>query len=360
MGNRVIQVGLSRRERNILKAIVHQYVRTGRPVGSRKVAKLDEEGLSAATVRNVMASLEKIGFLTQPHTSAGRVPTDKGYRFYVDSLLETRMLSDREVNRIRRSLEPEVDPGKLMSRTSQILSSLSSNIGFVLGPPLSLTTMKRIAFIKISQQRISVILVTHSGLVQHRLIHVDKDLSQDELDQASGYLVENFAGKTLMQIRDDLVELMKKEKALYDRMMKNVILLGSAGLKAPESAEEESEVYFGRTSQIIERLELEDISLVKVLFDIVEKKKRLVKIITECLNEEHKGTAVMIGLGRHIPGMSDWALVSSPYLYNRQIIGHLGVLGPARMEYGKAISLVDYVAKLFGQLISRSAPTRIS
>lgn len=350
---------LDQRSRRILRSIIQEYVRTGKAVGSRRLARMDREGLSAATIRNIVANLEDMGFVTQPHTSAGRIPTDKGYRFYVDSLLETKGLSTREVERIRHSLAHEADPGELMTKTSQILSALSDNVGFVLAPPLSLSTLRHIEFVGISRRRILVILVTQTGLVQHRLVHINENLGQADLDQAGRYLVRNFAGKTLLQIRDELLSLMSEEKALYDRMLKTVILLGCASLVPSDTdVSRESEVYWGTTSRIMQKPELADVNRMIALFQAFEEKGRLLKIITECLRADAGGPTVTIGLGKHLPGMRDWALVSSPYTYDNQVVGSLGILGPARMQYAKTISLVDYVAKLFGQLLS-SNQTRL-
>ena len=341
------------RSQEVLKGIIQEYVRTGKPVGSRRLTGSNREGLSSATIRNVMAELEELDLVTQPHTSAGRVPTAEGYRFYVDSLLNTRRLPSQEADQIKLSLEPETDPGELMNKTSQLLSTWSNNVGFVLAPPVSTAIMKHVKFIRISRQRILVILVTGSGLVQHRLIHLDQDFRQSELDQAGRYLVAHFEGKTLVEIRAELLDLMLEEKSLYDRLLTSVILLGAASLvKQDHEDDEESEVYLGGTAHIIQKPELADINRMIALFQTFEEKGRLVKIISECLKTNPSGPTVLIGLEKNIPGMRDWALVSSPYLYNQKVIGGLGILGPSRMEYEKTISLVDYVAKLFSKLLS--------
>ena len=340
------------RPREVLKAIVREYVRSGKPVGSRLLAKAYKEGLSAATLRNVMAELEEMGLVTQPHTSAGRIPSTKGYRFYVDSIESAWKLPNRQAARIKQSLEPEGDPEELMHKTSQLLSTLSDNVGFVLAPPVSAATMKHIKFIKNPRQRILVILVTGSGLVQHRLIHLDQDFAQSELDQAGRYLVAHFEGKTLVEIRAELVGRMLEDKSLYDRLLMNAVLLGTASLvKSEDEEDEETEVYLGGTTRIMQKPELADIDRMITLFQTFEEKDRLVKIINECLKISSSEPSVRIGLGKDVPGMRDWALVSSPYLHNQKVIGSLGILGPSRMEYEKTISLVDYVAKLFSELL---------
>ncbi len=352
MPKRVETVDLSQRERGILKTLIKEYVHSGKPVGSRRLAKISREHLSPATIRNVMADLEEMGFVTQPHTSAGRVPTDKGYRFYVDSLAHTRELSDKEASRIKEILGQAADPDELMNIASQVLSSASQNVGFVVAPPVSQAVMKHINFVKISTHRILVILVSLNGHVHHQLVQIDEDLPQSDLDQAAHYLVEHFEGQPLRNIRDRLLELMGEEKALYDRLLRNVVLLGTASLLTTVSeAEEKPELYVGSTSQIIQKPELADVSRMILLFQTFEEKSRLVKILTECLKVDETGPVVTIGLEKHIPGLREWALISSTYPYN-QGMGTLGILGPSRMEYEKAISLVDYVAKLFGKILS--------
>ena len=346
---------LNRRERDVLRVLIREYIRNGRPVGSSRLAKLHWEQLSPATMRNAMASLEEMGFVAQPHTSAGRVPTAKGYRFYVDALLQEKQLSKQEFSLIRKSLGQQIDPGELMTKTSQVLSSFSNNLGFVLVPPISRAVLKHIEFVRLSARRILVILVTGAGLVQHRIIRWEKDLTQTDLDQAGLYLSTHFKGKTLLEIRDELLRLMSEEKSLYDRSLKNVVLLGSAGLMRIETEErEEASVYLVGASRIVQKPEMANINRMIALFKTFEEKNRLVNIINECLKVNPSGLTVTIGLEKHLPAMRDWALVTSPYLHNRKIMGGLGILGPSRMEYDRAISLVAYVAKLFGELLDNN------
>lgn len=347
---------LNERARNVLRHIIQEHVRTGKPVGSRRLSRIYPERLSPATLRNVMADLEELGYVSQPHTSAGRVPTPDGYRLYVRNLLKADRLSSQQIEQIEESLRDETDPGELMSKASRVLAACSSHMGFVLSPPLSHSVMKHIEFVRLTRQRILVILVTRTGLVQHRMVSLEEDLTQSELDQAGHYLVENFSGKSLVEIRSELIKLMSQEKALYDRILKNVILLGSAGLIRADAEESEvSDVYLGGTSTIIRNFEVAEIDRMIALFQTFEEKSRLIKIIGECLKEDETGPTVTIGLEEHIPGMKDWSLITSRYLYDHRTAGTLGILGPSRMEYAKAISLVDYVAKLFGRILTRAS-----
>lgn len=341
----------SGRYEEILKSVVREFIRSGKPVGSRRLSKTIKEELSPATIRNVMADLEDEGYLIQPHTSAGRVPTPKGYRFFVDRLTRTRQLSDRKVDRIRSSLMEERNPGRMMSKTSQILSSLSDNVGFVLVPPLSLAVMKHIEFVKISPRRVLVILVSQRGFVQQKIIDLTEEMSQADLDQASHYLVKNYEGQTLIAVRDSLLRLMMEDRARYDRMLRNVILLSSQSLLDSDPSDD-SKVYLGGTSHIIEKAELTERQQLIGLFQAFEEKDRLFRILNECVREDRPGPSVIIGLDKHLPGMDNFALISAPYAYDGGTMGTLGILGPCRMEYDKAIGVVDSVARLFGSLLS--------
>ena len=343
-----------RRAGNILRVLVPEYIRSGRPVGSRQLAGLCQESLSPATIRSVTAHLEELGFLAQPHRSAGRVPTGMGYRFYADSLSKASELSPRELRRIREILEREMDPENLMDKTSQILSTHSDSMGFVLAQPLELAVMKHIQFVKVSARRVLVVVIAGAGSVQHRLVAVPKNLSQTDLDQAGRYLIRHFEGNTLPQIRDKLLSLTSGEGS-QENPIKNAILLGSASLPDSDlSSQGESGVYLGGTAQIIEKPELADHQQASALLRALEKKSQLAKILTECLQAEEPGPTVTIGLDKHIPEMGGWAVISCPYLYHRQVSGSLGILGPARMSYEKGISLVGSVAKLFGRILSNN------
>ncbi len=346
---------LDERSCNVLKTLIKEFIRVGQPVGSRRLSRIYREKLSPATLRNVMADLEEGGYLTHPHASAGRVPTTAGYRFYVECLLQSKDLSPAESQAIRCSLEEEQDPAELMSKASQLLSSYTNNIGIVLAPPISRTVMKHIEFVRLSDERILVILVSRTGFVRHRLIQVEGVMTQEELNKAGRYLNENFAGRNLLEIRAELVRLMSQERALYDRLLHNVILLGSATLsRADEGDEEEPEVFLDGTSRVIHRLRDDSLDRLISLMETLERRSHLVKIIVACLSTEADRPTVTIGLEEHIPEMANWTLIASPYQYDRQMTGTLGVLGPSRMEYDRAISLVDYVAKLFGQLMERN------
>ncbi|NLT65667.1 MAG: heat-inducible transcription repressor HrcA [Acidobacteria bacterium] len=338
------------RNREILHWVIATFIATGRPVGSRKIARHSREQLSPATVRNIMAELEEMGYLHQPHASAGRVPTDKAYRFYVDYLLKRRGLSPRERNIIDRDLRLDDTAEHLMARTSQLLSRVSKNIGIVLSPPISRVALETIHFTKLTDNRILVIIVSRSGIVQNRIIHYSGDISQTELDQAARYLVENFKDQTLSEIRTQILQMLQKEKALYDDFMQRVISLGM-GAFADTQDQMDVEVYLDGASNLINTPEFSDINKMKLLFETIEQKNRLATLLSRCIEEDSQEVRITIGAENALPGIEDCALITSRYRVGEKTQGSLGILGPTRMEYARAISLVDYVARLFGRVL---------
>src|SRR3954471_15223628 len=222
------------RKTEILAAIVRAHVATGQPVGSLSLAQQSSERLSSATIRNICSELEDEGYLTHPHTSAGRMPTDKGYRFYVDRVIGSTKLSRSDAARINERLLDEetlASPERLMERTSQLLSQLSDNVGIVVTPSISKDIMHHIEFVRLPDARILVITVSSAARVQDRLIRVDSEFTQDELNKTARYLLDNFRAWTLTEIRDELLRRMNEEKALYDNLLRNAVLLCGQGLQ---------------------------------------------------------------------------------------------------------------------------------
>jgi heat-inducible transcriptional repressor len=341
---------VNERIREILHWIIATFILTGRPVGSRRIARHSREQLSAATVRNIMADLEEMGYLHQPHASAGRVPTDKAYRFYVDYLLKRRNLSSRERDIINRDLRLDDSAEHLMARASQVLSRISKNVGIVVSPPISRVSLKHVHFIKLVDNRILVILVSRAGIVQNRVIHYSDEISQTELDQAAGYIVEHFKDRTLLEIRNQILKMIQREQALYDGFMQRVITLSTQAFSDPDS-ELGNDVYLDGASNLIKTPEFSDINRMRLLFETIEQKSRLAALISRCIEGDTQEVKITIGAENALPGIEDCALITSRYAIDEKTHGSLGILGPTRMEYARAISLVDYVARLFGRVL---------
>lgn len=339
---------LDDRKKEILAAIVKVHVTTGQPVGSFMLAKQSSERLSSATMRNICAELEEEGYLTHPHTSAGRVPTDKGYRYYVDHLMSATKLSPSDAAVINRQLLDEEtlsSPERMMERTSQLLSQLSDNVGIVVPPSVSQDRLHHIEFVKLPDSRILVITASSVGRVQDRLIRLDEELSQDDLNATARYLIENFRGMSLAEIRDELLSRMTEEKALYDQLLRNAMLLFSQSLRAGD----QPDVFIEGASNIIAKPDFSDTERMRALFKMFEQKGRIVKILNECIEDARRESiAVRIGSENRFLDLRDCTVIASPCFYgNGETAGSIGVVGPTRIEYDRLISIVTYIASVF-------------
>lgn len=342
---------LDDRSREMLALLIRTHISTGEPVGSRTISKLTREGLSAATVRNIIADLEESGYLEQPHTSAGRVPSDKGYRFYVDHILEEKRLSESDQSALEAGLFGAQWPNteQLMARASHLLSELSESVGIVISPSIAHDVIKHIDFVRMGDGRILVITVSRAGIVQDRLVIIDEDLSQDELNRTANYINANFGGMSLVAIRSELIKRLSEEKAIYDRLLQNTVKLWNRGLEGDETAD----VFVDGASNIIIKPDFTDAERMRELLRVFEEKSRLIKILNECVGPaEERSVTVRIGAENNIPGLRGCALITSNYRSGDNVIGSLGVVGPVRMEYARTIGLVNYVARLLEQALT--------
>jgi heat-inducible transcriptional repressor len=340
---------LDDRDREILKLIIRSYVTSGEPVGSRTLAKSMEWRLSPATIRNIMADLEEAGYLAQPHTSAGRIPSEKGYRFYVDNLTDSGRLSKSDERYISRMLAESDSPEDVMARASVVLSTISKNVGIVIAPPMGAIILKHIEFLDLSDGKILVIFVSTSGLVQRKLIRVGERYTQDELDKAGRYLVEKFSGKTLTEIRNELLRMMQAERSMFDRMLSLLQTWGET-LSEPSNADG---IYLQGTTNIINQPEFADVQRMRMLFQMFEEKGRLVKILNECIaSNPPEGVRIAIGSELGVPDMRGFTLITSSYASSDHMTGFLGIIGPTRMEYERGISIVEYLGRVVGEMIN--------
>jgi heat-inducible transcriptional repressor len=344
--------GLSGRTQDILQLLIRTYISSGEPVGSKTLSGQLKGGLSPATIRNTMAELEEAGFLTHPHTSAGRVPSEKGFRLFVDTLPESETHDKTAERRIARMLGDDNDtPEELMSRTSFVLSDISKNIGIVIAPPLATTQLKHIEFLDLGDGKILVIFVSKSGLLQRRVIRVTDRYPQNELDSAGRFLVERFSERTLTEIRNELLKMMEVERSMYDRML-NLISTWNDTLDAENEPGPDS-VFVQGTLNVLNKPEFADVGKMRELFQMFEEKGRLVKILNECIAANAtEGVKVVIGSELGIPTMRDFTVITSTYGSRDNTTGFLGIIGPIRMEYGTVISAVSCLRKLVGQRIN--------
>jgi heat-inducible transcriptional repressor len=343
---------LDERSREVLKSLIQVHVATGEPVGSENLAQVMGRALSSATLRGIMADLEKKGYLDHPHTSAGRLPTDEGYRAYVDSLMGPATLAARDAAAITSAIRgvDGAPPEQVMENASHVLSRQSGNLGFVLIPDLDAATFRHVDLVRLPHPRILVVLVSMSGLVTNKVIEVDDDMTQDDLQACANYLNVNFSGLALPTIRLRLLDLMQQEKALYDSLLKRAV---SVGERAFSGAGEPS-VYLDGASNILRQPELADRDLMQALFQAFEEKGRLVKIVNACLSP--RGVRITIGHENPDPDLHSVALVTATIPLEAGAGWGLGVMGSTRMEYPRMIALVEHVARALDQALKELRP----
>jgi heat-inducible transcriptional repressor len=337
---------LDERSRDVLKSLVQLHVSTGEPVGSESLARALGRTLSSATLRNTMAELEKRGYLEQPHTSAGRQPTDEGYRVYVDSLMSHTSLAPRDAAAIESELRThEGSPSHVMETASHVLSHHSGKVGFALVPDMARATLRRVDLVRLPYPRILVVMVSLTGLVTNRIIEVEEEMTQEELQACANYLNAHFSGLALTAIRARLLELMRQDKALYDSLLKTVISVGGQAF----SARGEADLYLEGTSNLLEATELSDLARMRSLFKTFEEKGRLVKILNACLGRD--GVRITIGHENPDPDLRQVAVVTATVTLDPDEAWGIGVVGGTRMEYARMIALVDHVARALNQTL---------
>lgn len=338
---------LDERSREVLRSLIRLHVATGEPVGSESLARAMHASVSPATLRNIMGDLERRGLLEHPHTSAGRMPTDEGYRVFVDSLMSARPLPPREAAAIDSELRAgEGSTRQVLETASHVLSKLSRNVGFVLGPDPGRTVCRQVDLVPLPARRVLVVLVSQAGLVSNRIVEVDEEIGREDLQACANYLNRHFAGMTLLAIRARLLQLMKEEKALYDSLLKRVVTLGE---KAFSPAGEPGEVYLDGTANILDLPGFEDVRRMRGLFQAFEEKSRLVRILNACLGDG--GVRIIIGHENPDPDLHSLAVVSAVCPLEGATGLGLGVMGSTRMEYARTIGIVDHVARAVSQAL---------
>jgi heat-inducible transcriptional repressor len=336
---------LNERGKQILEAIIEDYISTAEPVGSRTITRRHGISLSPATVRNVMSDLEELGYLASPHTSAGRVPTEKAYRLYVDSLLRVRGVSRDEEDEIRRhcSLTGK-DLASSLKEVSRMLSSLSHYMGIVAAPRLAANVYRHLEFLQLGGQRLLAILVTESGVVQNKIIQVSEPIDAEDLIRMANYLNRLLKGLTLGQVRSRILQEMQDEKTRYDALLTQALRLSQETL-----ADDESEVFVEGHTTIIEQPEFADIGRMKEIFRAFEEKGQLLNLLDRCMAAP--GVQIFIGEESHLSRMAGMSLITSTFVTGRNTLGVLGVVGPTRMGYAKVIPIVDYTARLVSRIM---------
>ena len=338
-----VEPELSDRARHFLKVLIERYIRDGQPVGSRTLARDAKLDLSPATVRNVMADLEEMGLVRSPHTSAGRVPTVKGYRLFVDSLISLKPMDDKEIERLRGELAGADLPHDLAESASRLLSGITHMAGVVMMPRQERVTIRELQFVPLSERRLLAILVTSQGEVLNRVVETERPFKRPELERASRFINEHYAGLDLETIQKRLVDELEAHRRDLDRLMAEALTVANRALQVEEG--EDDFVVTGQTN-LMDFDELARLDRIKELFEAFAEKQQILHLLERCVRG--RGVQLYIGEESGYGPLEPCSLVTAPYKVDDQVVGVLGVIGPTRMAYDRVIPLVDVTARLLG------------
>ena len=333
----------SDRAQHLLRVLIQRYIRDGQPVGSRTLSKDSGLDLSPATIRNVMSDLEEMGMVSAPHTSAGRVPTPKGYRLFVDTLVRYRQPKDNDIDVLRSQIQRKADDaGALVSSVSSMLSDFTSLAGVVTVPQAQHAALRQIEFLPLSENRILAILVINDREVQNRILHTDRDYSSSELQQAANFINEHYAGKELPQVREQIVDDLDKTRDSMNQAMHDIIAVAQSAIEeAPQAGGEY--VLAGETN-LMDFAELSDVDTLRRLFDAFSRKRLILDLLDRSMNAD--GVQIFIGEESGYQILDDCSVVTAPYKLDDDTVGVLGVIGPTRMAYDRVVPIVDITARL--------------
>jgi heat-inducible transcriptional repressor len=343
--------GIGKREREILTAIVETYISTGEPVGSRTLSRSNRENLSAASIRNVMADLADAGFLEQPHTSAGRIPTAQAYRFYVKQLTGEARLSSADESLIQGNLQGSQDVQEFMERTSHVLSLISHGVGVtVSSAPGQRNALEHVYFQRMADKKVLAVVVMRNGMVRDRVLRLSDDLAVSDLEAAAAYINQNFRGWEMESLRSEIEKRIQQERSEYDRLMSSVEQLYSQGALSGEGPSQS--VYVEGASNLV--LTEQDKERLRQLLATLEEKQRVVDLLSAYLDTRQEAVRVVVGLEEAMPHLNNFVLIGTPARVGDEVMGSLAVIGPTRMDYEHTITAVSYIARMFDQLWNES------
>jgi len=341
-------MALNPRSEQLLKTLIDRYIADGTPVGSRTLAKQADMNVSPATIRNIMADLEEMGLISSPHTSAGRIPTQAGYRMFVDSLVKVRPLESETRVQLQQGLGRATEPGELMSRASSMISQITHLAGVVMVPRFEEENrFKQIEFVSLSKKRVLVILVTSSGQVLNRVIEVDRAYSPSELVESANYFNETYGGSSLQDVKNALLREIQADSEI---MQKGLKLAAQVAEQMFSQDDKESVVVSGEAN-LMDVPEMGDIRKLRKVFDVFNTKRDLLDLLDRSMKAG--GINIFIGSESGYEGLDDCSVVTAPYSVEDQIVGTIGVVGPTRMAYDRIIPVVDITARLISNLLSQ-------
>jgi heat-inducible transcriptional repressor len=331
----------------LLRQLVSSYLSDGQPVGSRQLARDAGLNISPATIRNVMSGLEKQGLVVSPHTSAGRIPTEHGLRLFVDNLLQVQPLDTSLLEQLESQLDPDLDANELISVASQTVSEMTKMAGIVTVPKHSHPRLRHIEFLPLPEKRILAIMVTNEKDVQNRVIHVHREYSADELQQAANYMNQHFTGEDVHVIREKLLNDLDNTRQHVDQAMKMAVEVANKALQSDDS--QRPEYIVQGEKNLVRYNEPGNQSQIQHLFEIFDRKREMLGLFDRCIQSD--GVKIFIGHDAGFHGLADCSVITAPYNVDGDIVGVLGVIGPSRMDYHRVIPVVDMTARLLGNAL---------
>ena len=336
---------MNERAQRLLKTLIERYIADGQPVGSKTLSMLSGMELSSASIRNILADLEGMGLIASPHTSAGRIPTAKGYRLFVDHLLTIQPLEELAMRELQSSLQPD-SPQRIAQAASTLLSDLTHFAGVVVTPQRSDVAFRQIEFLRLSERRILMILVTLDGDVQNHLLSTERDYSPSELVEAGNFISQHYAGQGLSAIASRVAVELRELQGNITELMSAAVRFGQSTLGSPSDAV----VIAGGMNLLNVRDLSEDLSRLRELFATFERKTELLKLLNQ--GQDAQGVNIFIGEESGVMTLDECSVVTAPYHINGMVVGTLGVVGPTRMAYERVIPIVDITARLVSSALS--------
>ncbi len=338
---------LDKRAESLLKMLIARFIEQGQPIGSRTLALQQGVKLSPATIRNVMSDLENLGLIRAPHTSAGRVPTSQGYRFFIDSLLTVEPLNRITLGEIQERLNTGMDARQLTAAASELLSEVTQFAGVVVMPHISATSFRQIEFVKLSGNRILVILVTQDGRVQNRVISNEHEYTDSELEQAANFFNRKYQGQLLSRVRNQLLNEMKSDRDQISKLMETAVTVASEVFLD----DEQESVMLSGEEKLLSVPDFSAIEKIRKIFETFKARHSLLGLLDQSIKAD--GVSIFVGDESGFAGLDECSVVTAPYEVEGESIGVIGVIGPTRMPYEQVISVVDVTAHLLGNAMSQ-------
>jgi heat-inducible transcriptional repressor len=338
------------RARHVMRVLVEQFIRDGQPVGSRTLSRASGLSLSPATIRNVMSDLEEYGLIAAPHTSAGRVPTPKGYRLFVDTMVKFKAPDQAQLRELQMQLgdERNLEPREVAEAASNALSSLTSLAGLVTLPRQPHVTLRQVEFLPISDHRVLAILVTNESEVENRMLQMERDYTQDELRRAANFLNEHYAGREISEVRIGVLEELQRTQETMNQLMIDTITFAQRAMQSEEA--DPGFVLKGQT-QLMNYQELSDIDRLRQLFEAFSQQREILGLLDRSIAAD--GVQLFIGEESGYEMLDNCSVVTAPYKVDNEVVGVLGVIGPTRMAYERVIPIVDITARLVGAALNQ-------